>query len=309
MGILSKKTADIPRRRFNDQARPAANPQDNLFRRGRTLTGSTSNVINTTHPDTNLQSPRTRAHQLSSIRRRVGGILLITVAVAVVLFWVLNQFTAQISVTTNDTSLTKPLDSKRYDQAIEKYLESNPIARLRFALNESDLSAYLARTVPEVASVTNQSGFGLGTTTFTLQMRKPVAGWQIDSNQFFVDSQGVAFQQNYYADPTVQIVDNSGVSLQQGSAVTSSRFLSFVGRIVAESQQQGYVVTQAILPIGTTRELEIHLQNVVPTVRLSIDRPAGEQAEDMARALRYLAGQGKTPGYIDVRVSGKAYYQ
>jgi hypothetical protein len=140
-------------------------------------------------------------------------------------------------------------------------------------------------------------------------MRKPVAGWKIDNKQYFVDAKGVAFERNYYGNPTVQIVDDSGAVLQQGTTVASNRFLGFVGRIVALSKDRGYIVSQAILPAGTTRQLEVKIQDVGPLVKLSIDRPAGEQVEDMGRALVFLAGRGQSPAYVDVRVSGKAFYQ
>jgi len=91
--------------------------------------------------------------------------------------------------------------------------------------------------------------------------------------------------------------------------VASNRFLGFVGRIVALSKSSGYTVTQAVLPVGTTRQLEIRLKDVVPIVRLSIDRPAGEQVEDMSRTLGYFIGRGEAPAYVDVRVSGKAFYR
>jgi hypothetical protein len=42
---------------------------------------------------------------------------------------------------------------------------------------------------------------------------------------------------------------------------------------------------------------------------MSVDRPAGEQAEDAMRAIKYLQSKGMTPAYIDVRVGGKAYYK
>jgi hypothetical protein len=44
-------------------------------------------------------------------------------------------------------------------------------------------------------------------------------------------------------------------------------------------------------------------------VKFSVDRAVGEQAEDAARAVRYLDGKGMSPEYLDVRISGKAFYK
>jgi hypothetical protein len=53
----------------------------------------------------------------------------------------------------------------------------------------------------------------------------------------------------------------------------------------------------------------IVLQGMTTQVKLLIDRGAGEQVEDMDHALVYLKSHGLAPGYIDVRVSGKAFYK
>jgi hypothetical protein len=196
-----------------------------------------------------------------------------------------------------------------YVRAVNDYLAIHPLSRLRFVFDQTDLKNYLEVTVPEVADVTIISLGGIGETNIGLTMRRPVAGWAINSKQYYVDANGIAFERNYYDNPSVQIVDNSGVALQQGTTVASNRFLGFVGRVVALSKQRGYDVVQAIIPVGTTRQLEIVLQNVAEHVKLSIDRPAGEQVEDMDRAIRYLSSHGKTPSYIDVRVSGEAFYK
>jgi len=172
------------------------------------------------------------------------------------------------------------------------------------------LSDYATAIAPEVAHITQRSAENVVETHFSVTFRKPIAGWQINNHQYYVDDQGIVFEKNYYAAPTVQIIDESGISPEQGTTVASGRFLSFVGRVVALGKESGLEVTQAILPSGTTRELEIALSSTPTKIRLSIDRGAGEQVEDMVRALNFLKGKGSTtPGYVDVRVSGRAAYQ
>ena len=82
-----------------------------------------------------------------------------------------------------------------------------------------------------------------------------------------------------------------------------------MGKVVSQAQSRGYTVTQAILPAGMTRELDIQLKDISTRVKLSTDRGAGEQVEDMARSIVYLQGRGVSPEYIDVRVSGRATYK
>ncbi len=313
VGLFSKKktTTEPGRRQTSGSVRTPAPATDRqyIFSRNRTLTGSTSSYLSDIKRQADFQSPRSHAHHLALQRRKIGGVFLIVLAVAAFLFTLLMQFTARVTVSVTDTSLSKNIDSERYVKVINDYLGGHPTSRLRFALDQNDLKNFLVGAVPEVADVLDISLGAIGETNITLAMRRPVAGWTINSKQYFVDSNGVAFEKNYFADPSVQIVDNSGVALQQGATVASNRFLGFVGRVVALSKERSYVVTQAIIPTDTTRQLEVVIQNVVPRIKLSIDRGAGEQVEDMDRALQFLSARGQSPSYVDVRVSGKAFYK
>lgn len=309
MSLLKKKKFNIPRRRLaNDNIR-VSNPS-NIFQRNRTLIGSTSNRLDNLNIKSGLESPRSHIHHLTTKRRKFFGILIVVIT-AIVFLWVLiNNFTATVIVSTSsNVTMSKSVDISRYEKAIQDYLDNNPINRFKFLVNNAELTSYISSILPEVESVTQKNMIKIGETNFVVMMRTPVAGWAINNKQYYVDAMGVPFEQNYFSSPTVQIVDNSGVSLQTGQVSVSKRFLGFVGLIVSLAKINGYMVTQAILPANTTRELEIKLSGINLSVKLSIDRPAGEQIEDMSRAIQYFTSRNQTPSYIDVRVSGKAFFK
>lgn len=313
MAIFNRKSSDdVPRRRQPDTSVRTPAPRDDqqrLFQRNRTLTGTSSDRVNTSARAADLQSPRTHAHHLALQRRKIGTVLLVVVIISTFLFWLLTQFTAKVTIAVSDTTVSSPIENVLYEKAINDYFSVNPLSRLRFVLDVDDLSGFLTGVYPEVAGVDRVDMGSIGDGTFVLAMRHPVAGWNIAGKQYYVDAAGVAYERNYFGSPPVQIVDDSGVALEQGATVASNRFLGFVGRVVALSSSNGYTVTQAILPVGTTRQLEVRLKDVGPLIKLSIDRPAGEQVEDMVRAVTYLSSQGQSPEYVDVRVSGKAFYK
>jgi len=300
----ASKKPDAPRRRqSSDYVRTPA-PVDTSgqqFRRNQTMSG-------VRRPDGEPVSERARLHKLAQSRRKVGSIFVLVFITVILLAVLMSQFTAKVIVTGSSASLTRAIQPATYEKLINDYLGLHPVERLRFALDEAALSAYVSAELPEVASVELTSTDNVVEANFTLTLRKPVAGWQINSRQYYVDTNGVVFQSNYYENPGVQIIDQSGISPEQGSTVASARLLSFVGRVVSLSGQGSYDVTEAILPSGTTRQIEIRLKDVQPLVKLSIDRGAGEQVEDMIRALNYLKSQGKAAQYVDVRVSGRAVY-
>ena len=297
----SRANDSVPRRRVVEDNQEPASDNSNQFRRNQTLS---SYRLNT--PE---ESTRQKAHHLAVQRRKLSGIFLIVAIVVVALGLLLWQLIAQVHVMTSSKQLTTTFQTQTYETAINQYLGMNPAQRLRFALDETALSSYVSSQLPEVEKLEMSSTPGIAQSNFTVTFRTPVAGWQINNKQYYVDVQGVVFEKNYYDTPSVQIVDESGVSPEQGSTIVGSRLLGFLGKAVAQAEGRGYSVTKAVLPLETTRELDVYFEGVGPRIKLSIDRGAGEQIEDADRSLKYLQSQGINPAYIDVRVSGRAAYK
>lgn len=313
--LFGKKNDELPRRRQLDveqraKQRQAEGTGSTLFRRNRTITGSlSSSVTSATELNANadLMSPRAHVHHLSAHRRRLSAILTMVVVGSLFLIWLLYEFIAGVHISATNNGIV--IDETRYQKAITAYLNTHPIERFRFVLNEKQLAAYLRLQVPEVSDVTSGGAAGFATGQFDITFRQPVASWLIGSNQYYVDKDGVSYQVNYFEQPTVKIIDQSGVPQVAGTAIASTRFLQFVGRTVNTAQVGGLVVEQAIIPSGTTRQIEVKVAGHSYPVKLSLDRPVGEQVEDMERALKYFDSKGQSPEYIDVRVSGKAFYK
>ncbi len=311
MALFSrKKQTDTPRRRqaaFRDVEHKDDLEERYSFRRNRTITGSTSSqIVSSNESNAQIKSPRVQAHELTQQRRHIGATLLLVLIGAGILFFLISQFTAGAVVRATDVSVQ--LDPS-YEKLIQSYLSSQPIERLRFVTDTTHLTQYVQAQAPEVANVSMDGSAGLGKSTFVLTLREPTVGWTINGKQQYVDSTGTAFGRNYFTSPAVQVVDKSGVQVEAGQAIASNRFLGFVGRAVALTKAQGFVVTQVIIPEGTTRQVALQLHGISYPVKFSVDRGVGEQIEDMARAVRWLKAHGQSPKYLDVRVSGEAFYR
>ena len=287
---------------------PSLDEQSALFRRNRTLTGSMSSRIGSAgEQQGNLKSARVQAHELADQRRQIAGVLFVVVAAVSLLAVLVWQFTAHVVIATPGVGST--VETAKYDKAIQEYYGQNPFERLRFAVNQQRLTDFVRATAPEVKNVTIAGGAGFATSKVSIAMREPIAGWKMDRTQYYVDGQGVSFITNYFDSPAVQIVDQSGVRLEAGTAIASNRFLGYVGRTVATAAKNGLIVEQVIIPLGTTRQIDLRIKGVNSTVKLLIDRPVGQQVEDLVHALAYFKAKGQQPEYIDVRVSNKAYYK
>lgn len=295
----SREVAD-----FDDSQRYA-------FRRNRTLTGSLSpGVASVNEHNSELQSTRVQAHHLRRHRRRLGVALFAVLAIVAGLAWMIWQSIVDVRIIT-DNGASQPLDAKPYTDEIQRYLGSHPFERNRASFNTSAVATYLqSHGFPEVSHISLDGAHRqIGVATLAVSMRKPVVSWKTGASRLYVDEDGVAFARNYYADPTVEVVDQTGIQTVNNQVLASNRFLGFIGLIIGHLHEQGLAVSQVVLPADTTHQLLVSIQGVAYPVKISVDRPAADQAEDTARAVHYLASKGSIPKYLDVRISGRAYYQ
>ena len=170
----------VPRRRLSDQPpRDEARPTvDTTFRRNRTLTGSTSeSVQSATEVSGQLQSPRATAHHLRRHRRHLGAMLLAGLAGMAVVGILLQQFTAEIRVAV--VGQVRPMTQAQQERIVapvESYLSSRPLERFRMLLNTDTLTAYLQSSgVRDVQSVHDVQSDGWGRSVVTVKVREPVA--------------------------------------------------------------------------------------------------------------------------------------
>lgn len=316
MGFMSKKQQPVARRRMvaDEQAKERATPAELSerynFRRNRTLTGSLSSEVSSVNEHrAELKSPRVHAHHLRKHRRHAFGALVGTLAACAGLWFLITQ--AITSTTVTAPGADYGFNATYYQQKIHDYLAVHPFEHFRFALNTSALTNYLwSHGVPEVESVVSvKPSQVLGTATVTMRMRQPAVVWQSSGVKTYVDNKGNSFAHNYYAEPTVQVVDQTGIQAQGDQVLASNHLLSFIGQVVGRMKDSGYTVEQIILPANTTRQVQVVVQQATFPIKFSIDRPVGEQAEDASRVITYVRSKGITPEYVDVRVSGRAFYK
>lgn len=316
MALFSRKQSSVPDRRARRIERDAIDAAANAektqtYKRNRTLTGSlSSNVRGAGESLAELRSPRVHAHDLRHHRRRLLGALIGVMGGVLVLSYLIYQSIGIPRVTVIGSTSSQP--TTEYVASIQQYLNSHPFERSRLTLDTTRLTTYLQdNDHSEIANVSPELKFGgLGVATFELTPRKPVVSWQTGTKTMYVDDNGNAFTRNFYDTPVIEVVDETGIQTSDNQVLVSNRFLAFIGKAVGRLSEQGYTVTKIILPANTTRQILVSLEGVGYPVKLSVDRPAGEQAQDAARAVRYLLKQRIAPReYIDVRISGRAYYK
>lgn len=304
------KNKDVnPRRRSSVVEDGVAQQSATTYRRNRTLTGSSSvNISSSNEYNADFTSPRAHIHHLSKKRRKLTGYFVLVTIVGVVMYALVSQAIASVAVVVVAPANLTPQRQQQYETRINSYFDHFPLDRTLFSINKERLLRYVAADYHEVTTLSIEPQGGPGGVRVHVGLRVPIAKWSLRGQNEFVDQQGAVFSYNAYTEPTLQIIDSSGVETSEG-LVASNRFLAFVGRVIGASKEQGFSVVEASIPPLTTRQLEVRVDSVSYPIKLTIDRSAGEQAEDMARAIKHLKEKGTQPAYLDVRIEGRAVYK
>jgi len=103
--------------------------------------------------------------------------------------------------------------------------------------------------------------------------------------------------------PTVPIIDeNAGENISQ-------RVKDFVFDLEGDLAVYNLGIDHVSLPLQKAREIRVFLIGRGEYFKMSLDRGSAVQAEDLQRMVKYLDERDLHPEYVDLRVSGKAYYK
>ena len=288
-------------------------PSRGLYRRGAARAGSTVQGLKKLKAESIADaSPRERINRLKSVQTKLLFGQWILGSIGVFLLVLSFNYTAGVYVGLEDGSEARQLSGSERDMytgTIQSYYDKHPFDRFTFLLDREGLSKYVVDEYSEVGRVVGVGGSAFGEQEFTLSLRKPVASWAMSGETYFVDERGVAFSDNYYDSPGVNVIDNSGARSEEGDVLISSSFLGFVGRSIAFASQRGYQVSEVTIPPLAFRQVELTLEGVPYRVLMTTGRPAGVQIEDMDNAIKFFSSQGRAPRYIDVRVEGRAFFR
>lgn len=302
----NKFNQNIYNRRINSSMKKNNSQLDRSIKTNRTLNLNRINILTNKNK---LETNRIKSIQITSHRRKISLIFVaVFVGISLVYFCIM-QLTANFQVLINDTKLSREVDHTTYEKALDTYSNEHPLSRVRSMLDKQALTEYLLNNYPEVLSIHDTGKTSLFDTAYQVNFRKPVAKWRIDNTTYYVDSNGITFLNNYFEEPDLNIIDNSGIKMEKGEAVVSNKFLRFIGRIVEEALNKGYFITEAIIPLETTREVDIKLKGRGFFVKMSVDRDILNQVEDMNSAILYFDKNSVKPTYVDIRISGKAFYK
>lgn len=286
-----------------------AGQNDYVFRRSRTLTGSVSSQVAAPAASRGqLKTDRLKLHELKAHRRKILRMFGFVMFIIACIGFLLANFIITPGIIASQPS-DKPVQADTYRNTMYSYFADRPMERFGFLLDQSNVERYIKQNHTEVQTVSVERDWYGGNVRIDIFFRTPLLVWKTGNQQFYVDNQGIAFTYNHFAEPTVAVTDQTGLSPDQSGAVASTRFIRFLGRMVGAVNDYGKGKVAAIIIPPSTREIDLKLEGREYPIKTNSDRDPLQQAEDIASALSHLDQKGIKPQYIDLRVAHKAFYK
>lgn len=207
-------------------------------------------------------------------------------------------------------------DLNRYQQTARALFHSSIVNANKVTVNTDAIIRGLQNAFPEIHTVT---------ITLPVVGRQPIVYIQTatpqlilatqHNGQFVLDSNGKALipVTNRVALPTGQqalpvVQDNSGLSISVGQTILPKQEVNAITEINNQLRVKQLTVVNWSLPAQAS-ELDVKLSNLPYIVRFNLQSDAREEAGIFLATKTYLDGRHITPSqYVDVRLSGRAYY-
>lgn len=282
---------------------------DYVFRRSRTITGTKAdNVAVPASSRGQFKTDRIKSIELRKHRRKIANVLVLLLALLGFVTFLVVDFVSTPTIALAQLGVNTP-QLQDYQKSISDYFGVHPFERFSFLLNEDNLQTAIMGDHSEIESADVVRNWYGGSSVFDLYFRTPILVWKTDVKKYYVDSNGITFDYNYFAEPTLEVTDQSGITLEQNEVVASASFIRFLGQIVTAVNGYSYGKVVAIIVPSATREADLKLDGREYLIKTSTDRDPLQEAEDIANALDYFDKKAIVPQYVDVRVAHKAYYK
>lgn len=110
-------------------------------------------------------------------------------------------------------------------------------------------------------------------------------------------------------EPSVEVIDDD-TGRRANLSEMSSRIKELIYNLEEEFTLKEMKIKRAHIPTGKMREIDLEIEGFSGLIKVSTDRNAAVSAEDAARMVAYLKGQGiENCEYVDVRIERKAYWK
>jgi hypothetical protein len=201
-----------------------------------------------------------------------------------------------------------------YQSAASKILSQSLLNRSKLTINTDEVAAKLVKEYPEIVNASVVVPIVDHTPIVEIQPAVSAVILSNSTGDFVIDEQGNDVSQiqsslvSQFASLPL-VTDQSGLIVKSGEPVLSTTAIQFLDVVTDQFRVKGIKVqSMTLAPIPY--QLNVQLAGDSYYIKFNLQGNARLEVGTYFATSAYLSSQNITPGqYIDVRVSGKAYYQ
>lgn len=319
--MFKKQPKENPETRSRTRLRPDVVPPRNaaVFSYHANRNADLEYRARTALPEEN-KSQRKRYHWWTAWFRNLGQRQVLLIFGGIIVFMLvvgLNSTPRVVFVGADSTSDRIFLqNSKVYEQAAHQRFASSFANKNKLTVNTSAIADQLEQQFPELRTVSISLPVIGRQAVIYVQPAQPQLILATESgDNFAVDSTGRALAKitgqtklpSSVKIPT--ITDQSGIQLKLGSIALPNDSVSFISQVYGQLQAKSVATGKWTLSNGAS-ELDVQVSGTPYFVKFNLRGDAREETGTFLAVKQSLDARKVVPGqYVDVRVTGRAYYK
>lgn len=248
------------------------------------------------------------------INHLISGLVILVILFVLVDFFRLNS-EPQINLVPSSNSTALLQSNSDYQAAAQSVLQKSILNENKITVNTGSVGNALMKKFPELSNVSVTIPFSGHQLQIFIQPTQPILLLNTGTKIFVVGKSGLVIGQRNSSTqaalaklilPTVNV---TGLNTSIGSQALSSDDAAFMSYISQELQAQ-HLNLASLSIVPNSRELDVSIAGQAYIVKFNLQGDDKEQVGSYLALRQYLSQNKITPTqYVDVRVSGRAYYK
>lgn len=212
-----------------------------------------------------------------------------------------DQFTIRV------VNITTPSLDDQVKQKALTFIHADLTQSNLLTFHPAKLSHQLLTAMPQLEAVDVERRWP-HSVALTITIKRPALGWSTGGQAYLLDDDGTVIGSLPAGSKLPVVVDSSNLPVQGGQQVVTASFIDFCTTLITALPATGLKATQFTVQ-QTTYDLTVQTNQPYHLI-FDTTRNVNDEVSDLKTIQAKLAQLHQTPNqYIDLRISGRAYYQ
>ena len=250
-----------------------------------------------------------------SFFRQLPTIISFIAILAVVFYITTLNSNPEIDIVNNPTSVKFLHSKSQYSQTITDILNRSVLNKSKFTIDSNSIARQIEADYPELDSATVIIPITGHSLQVVLKASTPVLNLENSTGYYLLNDNGIAILKfstlkQMDSSKLVTLTDQSNSPVSLGRSFISSATVNFIQNIIYQYSKKGIAIQSMALP-DSPYELDVQSRGQNYIVKYNLLNSVNYQIGTYFTILNYLKtnNQPSPTQYIDLRVSGKAFYK